>query len=90
MESSQGIKPKGLLIFAIWIILHMRTHPSMHAENTEPKKGLSGPQKGLRNLEKRIFFASTVRNSMGLYIRIVFTSYAPQPMDGYGGVLGSH
>ena len=66
-----------------------RTHPSTRAEKTKPKKVLSGPQKGLSNLEKG-FFASTVRNSMGLYIRIVFTSFAPQPMDGYGGVLGPH
>ena len=37
------------------MILHTRTDPSMRAENTEPKKGLSGPQKGLTDLEKRIF-----------------------------------
>ena len=54
-----------------------------------PKKAFQGLKKGSQ-IWKKDFFASTVRNSMGLYIRIVFTSYAPQPMDGYGGVLGSH
>ena len=37
------------------MILHTRTHKSTRAEKCEPKKGLSGPQKGLRNLEKMIF-----------------------------------
>ena len=90
MESSQGIKLKGLLIFVIWMIFHTRTHPSTRAENLDPKKGRLGPLKGLTSLEKMKVFAITVRNSMGRYIHMDFRCYAPQPMDGYGGVLGSH
>ena len=54
-----------------------------------PEKAFQGLKKGSQ-IWKKDFFASTVRNSMGLYIHIVFTSYGPQPMDGYSGVLGSH
>ena len=50
MESSQGIKLKGLLIFAIWMILHTHTHPCMPADNMNPKKALLGPLKGLTSL----------------------------------------
>jgi len=90
LESSRGIKLKRILILAIWMILHTCTHPSTRVENIEPKKGLLGPLKGLTSLEKMDVFASIVRNSMGLYIRMVFRYYAPQPMDGYDEVLGSH
>ena len=90
LESSRGIKLKGLFIFAIWMIFRTYTHPSTHAENLDPKKGRLGPQKGLTSLEKMKVFAITVRNSMGRYIHMDFRCYAPQPMDGYGGVLGSH
>ena len=68
------------------MILHTRTHPSTRAENIDPKKGRLGPLKGLTSLEKMKAFAITVRNSMGRYIHMDFRSYAPQPMDGYGGV----
>ena len=46
LESSQGIKLKGLRIFAIWMILHTHTHPCMPADNMNPKKGRLGPLKG--------------------------------------------
>ena len=55
MESSRRIKLKGLLICAIWMILHTRTHPSMHAENTEPKKAFQGLKK-VSEIWKKGFF----------------------------------
>ena len=90
MESSRGIKLNGLLIFAIWMILQTRTHPSTRADNIGPKKGRLGPIKWLTSLEKMKVFAITARNSMGRYVHMDLWSYAPQPMDGYGWMLGSH
>ena len=52
LERSRGIKLKGLLIFAIWMILHTHTHPCMPADNMNPKKGRLGPLKGLTSFEK--------------------------------------
>ena len=52
LESSRGIKQKGLLIFEIWMILHMHTHPCTPADNKNPKKGRFGPLKGITSLEK--------------------------------------
>ena len=57
MESSRGIELIGLLIPAIWKILHTRTHLSSRADNIEPKKGRLGLQKWLSRLEKTYFFA---------------------------------
>ena len=72
----------------ILLILQMRTHPRTRAENIDPKQGRLEPQKGLLSLEKMKVFAISkfygARHPYGL------RCYAPRPMDGYGGVLGSH
>ena len=77
MESSRGIKLKGLLICAIWMILHTCTHPSTRAENTEPKKVLSGPQKGLTNLEKGFFCKYRSKFDGALHLYCLHVQCAP-------------
>ena len=52
LESSRGIKLKGLFIFAIWMIFHTITHPCMPVDNMNPKKSRLGPLKGLTSFEK--------------------------------------
>ena len=79
MLSDLGIELIGLLIPAIWKILHTRTHLSSRADNIEPKKGRLGLQKWLSRLEKTFFFAITVQNSIGRQIRMVIRSYSPHP-----------
>ena len=50
--SRRGIEIIGLLILAIWKILHTRTLLSSRADNIEPKKGRLGLQKWLSRFEK--------------------------------------
>ena len=70
----RGVEIIGLLMVAIWKILHTRTLLSSRADNIEPKKGRLGLQKWLSRLEKTIFFAITAQNSIGRHIRMVIRS----------------
>ena len=64
---------KALVIFMIWIILHMCTHVIMRAETLSPKKGRLGPQKEHRSLEKtrklRLYTAQKSMEPTRLVIR---------------------
>ena len=77
LESYWGIELIGLLVFAIWRILHTCTHRITCAENIEPKKGHPGPQKGPVGLEKTKVIAITAQISMSRHIPLVFRTRAP-------------
>ena len=85
LESYWGIELIGLLVFAIWRILHTCTHRITCAENIEPKKGHLGPQKGPAGLEKMKVIAITAQILMSRHIPLVFRTRAPHPcMDTIG------
>ena len=71
LERSRRTRIKGLLIFAIRMILHTCTHPSTRAELLDPKKAFLGPQKGLTSLEKMEVSVVKTRSSMERCVRIV-------------------
>ena len=84
-KALEDLSKKGLLIFAIWMILHTHTHPCTPADNKTPKKGRLGPLKGLTSLENELFFKLQLEIQWGA---TCITTSSPRPLNPWVAMVG--